>query len=96
MCRVAASHNGGVSISEEDGPDSDASSTTDANEHMAAADMQITRCQQDRINFTESLINLVSGPILVSDGCACMWLPIYRPASVTVLIYLPPHCWKSR
>ena len=52
----------GCDVKEENASDSDASSATDANEYMAAADMQVMRCQQDRFNFTQSLINLVSGP----------------------------------
>ena len=52
----------GCEVKEEGTSDSDASSATDANEYMAAADMQVMRCQQDRFNFTQSLINLVSGP----------------------------------
>ena len=70
-CRTSASHKGGLSISEGDQTESDASSAADANEHMAAADMQIMRCQQDRVtNFTESLINLVSRPC-TSAMCNC-------------------------
>ena len=76
-CRVGPQHKGGLSISEDDQTDSDASSTADANEHMAAADMQIMRCQQDRVtNFTESLINLVSQAALaeyVSVGVWSQW-----------------------
>ena len=52
----------GCDVKEENASDSDASSATDANEYMAAADMQVMRCQQDRFNFTQSLINLVSSP----------------------------------
>ena len=52
----------GCEVKEENASDSDASSATDANEYMAAADMQVMHCQQDRFNFTQSLINLVSSP----------------------------------
>ena len=65
LCRPCTSHKGGLSISEDDQTDSDASSAADANEHMAAADMQIMHSQHERVtNFTESLINLVSEPCL--------------------------------
>ena len=53
----------GCEVKEESTSDSDASSATDANEYMAAADMQVMRCQQDRFNFTQSLINLVRSPL---------------------------------
>ena len=58
-CSPIAPSGTGVAITEVDGPDSDASSAVDANEHMAAADMQMMRYQDDRDNFTHALMNLV-------------------------------------
>ena len=58
-CSPIAPSGAGVAITEVDGPDSDASSAVDANEHMAAADMQMMRYQDDRDNFTQALMNLV-------------------------------------
>ena len=64
-------------VKEESPSDSDASSATDANEYMAAADMQVMRCQQDRFNFTQSLINLVSGSLHDCWAC-CLWHSPHR------------------
>ncbi len=64
-CSPKAPSGTGVSISEVDGPDSDASSAVDANEHMVAADIQMMRYQDDRDNFTQALMNLVRPPCFV-------------------------------
>lgn len=91
------SHKGGVSISEDDQTDSDASSAADANEHMAAADMQIVRSQQDRVtNFTESLINLVSLPRLSENQlCCCVPMVSLLFAFVVFPIVLTALSWPS-
>ena len=80
----------GCEVKEESPSDSDASSATDANEYMAAADMQVMRCQQDRFNFTQSPDQLGEQSSTVSaglDACGRLHIEAALALSYTCLAH---------